>query len=289
MHFDTLIDCRQLGEKIGEPSLRVFDCRFDLADTGRGERNYHESHLPGAIYAHLDRDLSGPITPQSGRHPLPDPKRLCRWLGQHAVQEDTQVVVYDDSGGTMAVRLWWLLRWLGHHQVALIDGGWQAWTQAGLPTEQTLPQRVSGTAFDCRPDWRQVVDSDTILRQHRDGGNALLLIDARSAERFRGEAEPIDPVAGHIPGAINLPLQQNLAADGRFMPATKLRSLYDGALAGRPPKDVALMCGSGVTACHNLLAMEIAGLPGGRLYAGSWSEWIRDTSRPVACGDSQSR
>ena len=289
MRFHTLIDCRQLSEKIGEPSWRVFDCRFDLADTGRGERDYHESHLPGAIYAHLDRDLSGPITPQSGRHPLPDPKRLCRWLGQHAVQENTQVVVYDDSGGTMAVRLWWLLRWLGHHQVALIDGGWQAWTQAGLPTEQALPQRVSGTAFNCRPDWLQVVDSDTILRQQRDDGNALLLIDARSAERFRGEAEPIDPVAGHIPGAINLPLQQNLAADGRFMSATKLRSLYDDALAGRPPQDVALMCGSGVTACHNLLAMEIAGLSGGRLYAGSWSEWIRDTSRPVACGDPQSR
>ncbi len=288
MRFDTLIDCRQLGEKMGDPSWRIFDCRFDLADTGRGERDYHESHLPGAIYAHLDRNLSGPITPQSGRHPLPNPKRLCGWLGQHAVQEDTQVVVYDDSGGTMAVRLWWLLRWLGHKQVALIDGGWQAWTQAGLPTDKALPDPMPGTAFDCRPDWQQVVDSDAILRQHRDGGNAMLLIDARSAERFRGEAEPIDPVAGHIPGATNLPLQQNLAPDGRFMSAASLRPLYDDALAGRPPRDVVLMCGSGVTACHNLLAMEIAGLPGGRLYAGSWSEWIRDTSRPVAKGDPRS-
>jgi len=285
MNLDTLVDCRQLGDRLGDPDWRVFDCRFDLADTGWGERKYDESHLPGAIYAHLDRDLSGPITPTSGRHPLPDPGLLCRWLGQHAVRNDTQVVVYDDSGGTMAVRLWWLLRWLGHQRVALLDGGWQAWTQAGLPTQKTLPRPVAATRFRCLPDWQQVVDSDKILRQHREGGNALLLMDARSAERYRGEVEPIDPVAGHVPGAINLPLQQNLAADGRFMPAASLRSLYDQALAGRPARDVVLMCGSGVTACHNLLAMEIAGLPGGRLYAGSWSEWIRDPGRPVERGD----
>jgi thiosulfate/3-mercaptopyruvate sulfurtransferase len=289
MNFDTLVDCRQLDDRLHDPGWRVFDCRFDLADTGRGEREYHGSHLPGAIYAHLDRDLSGPITPQSGRHPLPDSGLLCRWLGQQAVREDTQVVVYDDSGGTMAVRLWWLLRWLGHRRVALLDGGWQAWTQAGLPTENRLPHLQAATRFHCLPDWQQVVDSDTIVRQHREGGNALLLMDARNAERYRGEVEPIDPVAGHIPGAINLPLQQNLAADGRFKSASSLRTLYGRALAGRPARDVVLMCGSGVTACHNLLAMEIAGLPGGRLYAGSWSEWIRDSSRPVERGEPPKR
>lgn len=287
MTHHTLIDCRQLAARLDDPDWRIFDCRFDLADTTRGERDYRAAHVPGAIYAHLDRDLSGPITAQSGRHPLPDPGALCRWLGLHGIRENTQVVAYDDSGGTMAVRLWWLLRWLGHAQVALLDGGWQAWQGAALPTDQAPRSPAAVADFRCRPDWRQVVTSNEIMRQAEGGGSGMLLIDARSAQRFRGEVEPIDPVAGHIPGAINLPLQQNLAADGRFLPAGDLRALYQGALADRPAHDVVAMCGSGVTACHNLLAMAIAGLPGGRLYAGSWSEWIRDPSRPVATGDAR--
>jgi len=285
MAFETLVDCDDLAARLGDPNWRVFDCRFDLADTQRGEQAYAQGHIPGAYYAHLDRDLSGPITPQTGRHPLPPVDGLTAWLGAHGIRSDTQVVAYDDSGGTMAVRLWWLLRWLGHPRVALLDGGWTAWSAAGLPMEATQAGPAVATAFDARPDWRQVATTREILRQLETGSNALLLVDARTRERFRGDAEPIDPVAGHVPGAINLPLQDNLNPDGTFKPAEVLRARYRQALAGRSPGETAAMCGSGVTACHNLLAMEIAGLAGGRLYAGSWSEWIRDPARPIATGD----
>ncbi len=281
MVFDTLISCEQLADKLGNPGWRIFDCRFDLAATSRGEQAYAEAHLPEAIYAHLDRDLSSPITPQSGRHPLPEPDRLCNWLGRQGITAETQVVVYDDSGGTMAVRLWWLLRWLGHSRVAVLDGGWQAWTEAGLPLQHLTPEAVDATLFVGRPDWDQVVSTAT-LQQQLLSGSALQLVDARTPERFRGEAEPIDPVAGHIPGALNMPLQDNLGSDGRFKPAEVLRSMYLQALADIPADQVVAMCGSGVTACLNLLAMEYAGLNGGRLYAGSWSEWIRDPARAVA-------
>ena len=281
MMFDTLIDCEQLAGRLGDPDWRIFDCRFDLAATSRGEQAHAEAHLPDAIYAHLDRDLSSPITPQSGRHPLPDPDTLCDWLGRHGITPETQVVAYDDSGGTMAVRLWWLLRWLGHAPVAVLDGGWQAWTGADLPLQSHAPEAVAATPFVGRLDWDQVVSTATLQQQLSSGGE-LQLLDARTAERFRGEAEPIDPVAGHIPGAINLPLQDNLGSDGRFKPAGELRSMYLQALRDTPADKVVAMCGSGVTACHNLLAMESAGLNGGRLFAGSWSEWIRDPARAVA-------
>jgi thiosulfate/3-mercaptopyruvate sulfurtransferase len=284
VRLDTLVDCAELAARLDDPDWRIFDCRFDLAAPGRGEQAHAETHLPDAFYAHLDRDLSNPITPQSGRHPLPDTDRLCDWLGRHGVSRDTQVIVYDDTGGTMAVRLWWLLRWLGHDRVAILDGGWQAWVQAGLPLQASPPGAVEAVTFEGSPDWRQVVTTDTLDRQLRDGSDVLQLMDARTAERFRGEAEPIDPVAGHIPGAMNLPLQDNLDQDGSFKSKEALRNLYNGALAGRHPDSVVAMCGSGVTACHNLLAMELAGLHGARLYAGSWSEWIRDPLRPVATG-----
>lgn len=282
--FDTLITPDALVARLGQPGWRLFDCRFDLADTTRGERAYVVAHIPGAVYAHLDRDLSDPITPASGRHPLPDPDRLARWLGAHGVDGTTQVVAYDDSGGTMAVRLWWLLRWLGHPRVAVLDGGWPAWERRGLPVETAPPAASIPTVFSGRPDPRQVVTSEAIARQLTEGSNDLLVMDARSPERYRGDAEPIDPVAGRIPGAVNRPLLENLAADGTFKTATELRALYTPSLAGHSPGDVVAMCGSGVTACHNLLAMEIAGFRGGRLYAGSWSEWIRDPRRPVARG-----
>lgn len=285
MTFETLIDCETLATRLADPAWRVFDCRFDLADTQRGERAHAAAHIPGAFYAHIDRDLSGPITPQSGRHPLPDPALLCDWLGRHGVGSDTQVVVYDDSGGTMAVRLWWLLRWLGHTRVAVLDGGWQAWKATAMPVEDTPPRAVTATSFAGHPDWGQVVTTAAIATQVETRGEALLVMDARTRERFRGDAEPIDPVAGHIPNAINLPLVDNLDGNGRFKDPAALHALYAPALAGRPASDVVAMCGSGVTACLNLLAMEIAGLQGGRLYAGSWSEWIRDPARPVATGD----
>jgi thiosulfate/3-mercaptopyruvate sulfurtransferase len=285
MSFRTLVDCDRLASQLGRPDWRIFDCRFDLAAPQRGEQSYAQAHLPGAFYAHLDRDLSSPITPQSGRHPLPELTRLRTWLGEHGVNPDTQVVVYDDTGGTMAVRLWWLLRWLGHERVAVLDGGWQAWTQAGLPLQETAAPEVETVSFKGSADWRQVVTSEALEQQLRRGENRLQLIDARTRERFRGDAEPIDPVAGHIPGAINLPLQDNLENDGSFKTADTLRAMYVDAFAGQPPDSMVAMCGSGVTACHNLLAMEVAGLHGGRLYAGSWSEWIRDPGRPVATGD----
>ncbi len=288
MPFETLIDCQQLARHLNDAAWRLFDCRFDLMDTARGERNYAQAHLPGAIYAHLDRELSGAVSASTGRHPLPSPDVLCRWLESHAVMPDSQVVVYDDCGGAIAARLWWLLRWLGHRPVALLDGGWPAWTQAGLPTDDAQPSTRPASRLPGHADDLQVVDSNTI-RQQLDADNAgLLLIDARSAERFRGDAEPIDPVAGHIPGALNLPLQLNLTSDARFKPAAHLHALYKAALHGRPPHEAVAMCGSGITACHNLLAMEIAGLPGGRLYAGSWSEWIRDPTHPVATGEQAS-
>lgn len=280
----TLVDHRTLAARIDSPDWRVIDCRFDLADPSRGERAYRETHIPGAHYAHLDRDLSSPITPDSGRHPLPDPHRLCAWLGQLGIGPGIQVTAYDDTGGNMAVRLWWLLRWLGHDAVALLDGGWQAWVGAGEATTASEPPRPDATDFRCMPDDTQIVTSASIERQLASGRRDVLLLDARTGERFRGEAEPIDPVAGHIPGALNLPLQQNLDAEGRFLPAGTLREMYERVLDDMPPDRVAAMCGSGVTACHNLLAMEIAGLGGGRLYAGSWSEWIRDPERPVATG-----
>ncbi len=284
MSFETLISCAQLSAVGNTGDCRVFDCRFDLADTRRGEQAYRRGHIPGAFYAHLDRQLSSPITPQSGRHPLPDVDALRRWLGGHGVGPAVQVVVYDDSGGTMAVRLWWLLRWLGHPRVAVLDGGWPSWVRAGLPQQREQPAQPEAVLFDGQPAWDQVVSTTQIAQQLRSGDSGVQLMDARTPERFRGEAEPIDPVAGHIPGAINLPLQLNLAADGRFQPVDTLKALYNEALGEHRADEIALMCGSGVTACHNLLAMEIAGLHGARLYAGSWSEWIRDPARPVATG-----
>lgn len=285
MPYDTLIGVDELALNLQTPGWRIVDCRFDLADTQRGERDYAAAHIPGARYAHLDRDLSGPITPDSGRHPLPPAERLCAWLGEHAIEPAEQVVAYDDSGGTMAVRLWWLLRWFGYQNVALLDGGWQAWTDAALPTTGSVPPKPVATWPDCRPNPAMVVDTATLATSLEQDNGMPVLMDARTAERFRGESEPIDPVAGHIPGAVNAPLADNLDSSGRFKAPEALRQRYLAVLGSAPPETLIAMCGSGVTACHNLLAMAIAGLPLGRLYAGSWSEWIRDPRRPIATGD----
>lgn len=284
MAYETLIDPKTLAGRLGQADWRLFDCRFDLAAVERGARAYADAHVPGAFYAHLERDLSGPITPETGRHPLPDARRLCEWLGRHGVGPNTQVIAYDDTGGSMAVRLWWLLRWLGHRRVAVLDGGWQTWCALDDTCETGQPPAPEGPRYPGRPQSSRVVDSATIAGQLGAPDPELLVMDARSGERFRGENEPIDPVAGHIPGAINLPLQDNLDSDGRFKSPAALRARYLDAFNGHPAQDVVAMCGSGVTACHNLLAMAIAGLPDGRLYTGSWSEWIRDPRRPVATG-----
>jgi thiosulfate/3-mercaptopyruvate sulfurtransferase len=278
MFYQTLVSCDALLRHLTDPNWIVVDCRFSLSDSEAGRRAYEAGHIPGARYAHLDHDLSGSVADNTGRHPLPDSNVLCSTLGDWGITPHSQVVVYDDAGGAVAGRLWWLLRWLGHQSVALLDGGWQAWQMQDRPQSQVapvvLPSRYPGSA-----DWTAWLDSAEVRQELDD--QSILLIDARAAERFRGEIEPIDPIAGHVPGAVNRPLQLNLNQAGYFKNPDQLRAEFEDLLAGRPATEVVHMCGSGVTACHNLLAMEIAGLCGSRLYAGSWSEWLRDPHRPV--------
>lgn len=262
----------------------LLDCRFDLADTAAGEKAYAAGHLPGAQYLHLDRDLSGDKHDAQGRfrgrHPLPEAVRFTALMRSLGVAPGTPVVAYDAQGGMYAARAWWLLRWIGHHDVAVLDGGLAAWTAAGGALETAAPTREAaavakaGAAVPHMP----TIDADALLRQL----GRVKLIDARGAERYRGEVEPLDAAAGHIPGALNRFFQRNLQPDGRFKPAPELRAEFDRLLAGTAAAEVVHQCGSGVTACHNLLAMEVAGLPGSRLYPGSWSEWSSDPARPVA-------
>jgi len=279
---ETLIQTDTLATQLVDPAWVVFDCRFVLADPAAGPKRYAEGHIPGARYLHLDRDLASPVTPDTGRHPLPDPSRLAELLGRMGVDDHIQVVVYDDAGGAYAARLWWLLRWLGHRQAAVLDGGWQRWLQEGRPVTTELP-KPELRKFTAQLQTGMWVTTGEVLELVL-GRKRGRLMDARGASRYRGEEEPIDPVAGHVPGAINLPFTENLAADGRFKEPAVLARRFEQALAGLSAAQAISMCGSGVTACHNLLAMEAAGLTGARLYAGSWSEWIRDASRPVARG-----
>ncbi|UHD14879.1 sulfurtransferase [Thiocapsa bogorovii] len=278
---ENLVDAPTLLAGIGDPDLRLFDCRFSLTDPEAGRRTYAEGHLPGAAYADLDVNLSSRIRPNTGRHPLPDPAHLAAWLGDCGVTPRTRVVVYDDVGGGFAVRLWWLLRWIGHDRVALLGGGLQAWIAAGDALTREVPRHEPGELI-ARPDDTRWITTEALAADLNTG--RVTLIDARAPERFRGDSEPIDPVAGHIPGAINLPLTDNLDADGRFLSADRLRERFTRSIGQAQPSSVVHSCGSGVNACHNLLAMELAGLQGSRLYAGSWSEWIRSPERPVATG-----
>jgi len=277
MKFTTIVSADQLAQHLHDPQWVVFDCRFALTRPESGREAYAKSHIPGARYAHLNQDLSGPVTPTSGRHPLPDALSLARKLGLWGVDKSKQVVVYDDSFGSMAVRLWWLLRWLGHDAVALLDGGFPTWVRQGRALAAELPA-IRPAAFLATPDGTLWVDSGAMLEALR--ANAVI-VDARPDERYSGLFEPLDKVAGHIPGSVNAPFEDNLDARGNFLPAEELRALYTSLFRGVPPDEVIHMCGSGVTACHNLLALEIAGMPGGKLYAGSWSEWITDPSRPI--------
>lgn len=284
MQHETLISADQLHARLlpGDGHLVVVDCRFDLAAPAAGRAAYREGHLAGAYYAHLDDDLSGPVGPATGRHPLPAPDVFARCAAAWGIGADSQVVAYDDHGGAYAARLWWLLRWLGHDAVAVLDGGLGAWRRRGYALETQLPARGRGE-FVPRPRAGRWVDSPQAVAD-LDAGD-VIMVDAREPSRFRGEHEPIDPVAGHVPGARNLPFAGNLDADGCFLGPAELRARFEAALGGREPSATLHMCGSGVTACHNLLAMAVAGLPSGRLYAGSWSEWIRDPRRPVARDD----
>ena len=281
MTHHTLIDVPTLVAELADPALRIVDCRFDLGDPDAGAAAYRRGHIPGAVYAHLDADLSGPRAPWTGRHPLPEPEALAATFGRLGIDAAVQVVAYDDSGGVYAARLWWLLRWLGHEAVAVLDGGLGAWRAAGRPlvTEvaAAAPRRFEPAPRDAAP-----VSADEVAALlARDG---CLLLDARSAERYEGRVEPRDPKAGHVPGATHHHYARNLGSDGRFLPPAALRSAFEQLLGRRPPAALVSMCGSGVTACHTLLALEVAGLTGARLYPGSWSEWCRDPARPVATG-----
>ena len=284
MSFARLLSAPQLAERLSAPELRILDCRFALDDPAYGRTRYAEGHVPGAQFADLEWDLSGPIIKGvTGRHPLPDPARLQEALRAWGVDQDSTIVLYDDGPGAFAARAWWLLAWLGKRDgVFLLDGGFQAWQAAGLPVTAQVTEPARGD-FTARPDACLVVEADQLGRRLAEPG--LTLIDARALPRFRGEVEPLDPVAGHIPGARCAPFTENLGADGRFLPPEQLRQRFENLLAGRNPEQLVAYCGSGVTACHNLFAMSLAGLPLAPLYAGSWSEWITDPARPVATGD----
>ena len=281
MVFKTLISVDSLQELQGYPRLAVIDCRFDLMNPDAGRQAYLTAHIPRARYADLNRDLSAPIGPCTGRHPLPAPDAFATRLGSLGIGNHTQVVAYDDANGSMAARLWWMLRWVGHDAVAVLDGGFKAWIASGGALESGEPKPGS-EHFTAQIDFHAAVSTAELEQALSDP--KLKLVDARAAERFAGHVEPIDSVAGHIPGAVNHPFTANLDADSRFLPAAELKRRWVERLAGSDAKDLVAMCGSGVTACHNLLSLEAAGLPGAKLYAGSWSEWIRDPRRPIARG-----
>ncbi|HET7757671.1 MAG TPA: sulfurtransferase [Steroidobacteraceae bacterium] len=284
--YTTLIRPSELAGHVADPDWAILDCRFDLARPRWGLEAWAAGHIPHALYADLDRDLSAPLTPGSGRHPLPDAAALAATLGRFGIDQGVQVVGYDQGSGAIAARLWWLLRWLGHPRVAVLDGGLAAWERAGLALSAAAWVRAP-RVFAARPAADAPVTTAAIAAALASGAlarGAPLLVDARSADRFAGENETLDPVAGHIPGARNHPFARNLDGAGCFLPPAELRRAWLGTLRGRPAGAVVAMCGSGVTACHDLLALEIAGLPGARLYAGSWSEWIRDPAHPVATG-----
>jgi len=282
----TLIEPAALAAHLAAPDWAIVDCRFDLARPEWGALAWAAGHVPSALYAHLDRDLSGPRTALTGRHPLPAIAALAATFGRWGIDKEVQVVAYDQGAGTYAARLWWLLRWLGHPQVAVLDGGLAAWERAGLPLDTAATVRAP-RRFTAAPAAGLVVTTAALAQAVAAGAltrGDLTLVDARSADRFAGQNETLDPVAGHVPGARNHPFAGDLDANGRFLSAPELRLSWADTLCDRPVQTLIAMCGSGVTACHSLLALEAAGLAGARLYAGSWSEWIRDPARPVARG-----
>lgn len=274
-----LISAEELASEMREPGLVRVDCRFNLLKPEAGRAAWQAGHIPGAFHADLDRDLSGPRQPGTGRHPLPDAAQLQALFSHYGIGTDTPVVAYDEDGGALAARLWWLLRWMGHSRVRLLDGGLGAWRKAGLALATDAPVPGKGQ-FAGQPGHMPVRDAQAVAAGLAHGN--ITLIDVRAEDRFLGRVEPIDPVAGHIPGAVNAPFAGNLAADGRFQPGERLFRRYDGLAEGREPGQFVCMCGSGVTACHAIFALELAGMKGAALYPGSWSEWIRSPERPVS-------
>jgi len=281
-----LITPEVLAGRLTDPAWRVIDCRFNVMLPDAGPAAYQAGHLPGAFYADLDQDLASPPVSGSGRHPLPDANTLSTLFGEWGVTSDVQVVVYDDAGGAIAARLWWLLRWMGHTRVSMLDGGLPAWQALDLPMS-TQPAVRHDMRFEGSPGAMAILTTREI--EMASGSDDLLLLDARAEDRFAGRVEPIDREAGHVPGAINTPFQMNLTAEGRFRPANELCDLYQTIIAEHSAVPVGCMCGSGVTACHTLFAMELAGITDVRLYVGSWSEWINQDSAAIATGDGNTR
>lgn len=284
MPIAQLISPNALDQKKAQAGLVILDCRFALEDPDYGQRSYALGHIEGASFADLERDLSGPVVKGvTGRHPLPTPHHLIQRLQDWGIGRDSEIVLYDDGPGMYAARAWWLLAWLGKRDgVFILDGGLKAWHAAGLPLSLDAPAITRGS-FSGAPDHTLLVSAEKL--QQRLGQPTLTLLDARGLPRFRGEVEPIDPVAGHIPGAQCAAFTDNLDADGRFLPADQLKQRFAAKLGDRSPTELVAYCGSGVTACHNLFALCLAGYPLGSLYAGSWSEWITDPARAVATGD----
>ncbi len=277
--YSTIISAPELVAQLDNPKWVVFDCCFNVTQPQWGREQYNVGHIPGAYYCDLDQDLSSPPTPDSGRHPLPDPQTLASKLASWGVSDDSQVVVYDEAVGAVAARMWWTLRWLGHDSVAVLDGGLSKWKEAGYALTTELPQERAKGNFQPHPDddlWVSTTEVEQIRADEQ-----TVLIDARSKARFRGEEEQVDPIGGHIPGAVSHPLTDNMGSDGCFLSPQRLREDYEPLCGER----IVHYCGSGVTACHNLLAMEMSGLGLQQLYVGSWSEWIRDKARPIATGD----
>ncbi len=277
MNYTTLITCDSLAQNLSSPDWVIVDCRFNLAATEEGRQMYLQTHVPSAVYAHLDDDLSGPPVTDNGRHPLPSQEALTALFGRLGIDARKQVVVYDDANGAIASRLWWMLRYAGHDGVAVLDGGWSAWQAGNYPTQVG---NETNSAVTFTPEWRAewLVQIDAVPP-------LPLLVDSRAPERYRGEIEPLDARPGHIPGAVNYFFQWNWDANGRYLPPEQIRSGFESLLGETPAEETTFYCGSGVTACANLLALAYAGMGNGRLYVGSWSEWSRDPSRPVALGD----
>ena len=276
-----LIDAEELAAHLHDPEWTVFDCRHDLADFSKGERLYRAGHIPGAFFANVETDLSGPKTGANGRHPLPSPAAFASFLSRHGVTDRSTLVAYDDAGGMYAARLWWLARWVGLRRTLVLDGGFPRWMAAGKPVSTAIPSPRAG-GFRVSVDDGMAWGAREVESHLRD--DAVLLVDARTAERHRGEKEPIDPVAGRIPGSANRFFKENLNSDGTFRPSGALAKEFGALIAGRAPANIVHYCGSGVAACANAFAMEYAGIPGSRIYSGSWSEWIANPAHPVARG-----
>jgi len=279
-NYEFLIGVDDLKQGLDRHSVTVVDCRFDLMQPAKGRDEYQQGHIPGARYADLDKDLAGPVTESTGRHPLPPPQDFAKTLGAWGIGNETQVVVYDHGSGAIAARLWWMLKWLGHDSVAVLDGGYAAWQHAGYPLSDK-EEIITSRTFQPSPDEALTVSTSELVASMQ-SGDAVRIVDARDPARFAGMREPIDSVAGHVPGALNHPFSAAINTEGGWKSASELRDGWEGILGGNTRQAWVAMCGSGVTACHLALSARVAGYPQPRLYVGSWSEWIRDPGRPIA-------